>query len=368
MRGDVASTSPAIALDDLSLTIGGFALRNVSLSLRPGEIGVILGPNGAGKSVTLETVAGFHRPDAGRVIISGRDVTALPPERRRVAFILQNFGLFPHLTVAENVAFGLHARGRTQPVPDIPALLARFHLDRVAEARPATLSPGEKQRTALARGLVTEPDVFLLDEPFAALDTRTSERLRDEFRQFIREARIAALFVTHDHLDAISLADKVIVMARGEILQTGTPTDVFQRPTSRFVAEFLGTDNILSGSVTARHAPGCIVETGDGQIAVPACDDRLQVGDDVLLCIRGDAIDVARFGDGLGARSDRAIRVMGTIVALANAGPLVRVTLDCGFLLTAHVLRRTAHERQLELHQEAMAAIDPGAIHLIKGH
>lgn len=366
MRSGGGAANPAFALEDVSLNLGGFALRHINLSLQPGEIGVLLGPNGAGKSITLETVAGFHRPDAGRVIISGRNVTDLPPERRRVAFILQNFGLFPHLTVAENIAFGLHARGRAQARADVDVLLARFHLEKVARARPATLSPGEKQRTALARGLLTQPDVFLLDEPFAALDTRTSDSLREELRRFIREAHIPALFVTHDHVDALALSDKVIVMSRGEIIQTGAATDVFHRPKTRFVAEFLGTENVLSGTVRTAHATGYAIEAGGRQFEVPAGDERRQVGEAVLLCIRADAVDVARSDYGLPVPAGRTVRLTGKIVAIANAGRLVRVTLDCGFFLTAHLLWRTAQERQLQLHQEAVADVDAAAIHLIR--
>ena len=366
MKDDAPGAEPAITLDDLSLTVGGFALRNFSLSLSAGEIGVILGPNGAGKSVTLETVAGFHRPDAGRVLIGGRDVTSLPPERRRVAFILQNFGLFPHLTVAENIAFARHARGRQQPFPDIAPLLARFRLQAVAHARPATLSPGEKQRTALVRGLVSAPDVFLLDEPFAALDARTTESLREELRQFLHGARIPALFVTHDHLDALTLADTVVVMSRGEIVQAGAPDNVFNRPKTRFVAEFLGTENILSGTVTARRAEQYRIDVGGRQFDVPEADGRLRAGDGVLLCLRADAVDVARAGDRPAMRPGPAVRLSGTIVAMAHVGPLVRVTVDCGILLTAHLLQRTAQERQLRPNEDIVADVDPTAIHLIK--
>lgn len=366
MSNGAARQQPAIALENLSLSLGPFGLRGVSFALAPGEIGVILGPNGAGKSVALETVAGFHRPDAGRVIIGGRDVTALPPERRRVAFILQNFGLFPHLTAAENIAFGLHARGRTRSLPDIGALLARFHLEKVAQMRPGTLSPGEKQRVALARGLITDPDAFLLDEPFAALDTRTTDALREELRRFIHEANIPALFVTHDHIDALTLADKVAVMTQGRIVQTGTPAEVFNRPRNRFVAEFLGMENIFSATVIARQSRGWTVGVVGRPVCVAVADQPPQVGDAVLLCIRADAIDVRPSDEGPSGPTGRFERLTGRIVDMANIGSLVRVVVDCGFPLTAHLLRRTAEERGLRPDRPVVADVDIEAIHLIR--
>ncbi|HTY67970.1 MAG TPA: ABC transporter ATP-binding protein [Alphaproteobacteria bacterium] len=350
-----------VAVEQLTLELGEFALLDISLSLDAGEIGVILGPNGAGKSVLLETIAGFHRPAAGRVVISGREVTTKPPEQRHVGFILQNFGLFPHLTAAENISFGLHIRRRQRGSGEIAPLLARFRLEGVADRLPDTLSPGEKQRTALARSLITEPDVFLLDEPFAAIDTRTSDTLREELRQFIRDARIPALFVTHDHLDAVALADKIAVMWEGEIVQSGTPSEVFQRPKNRFVAEFLGVENILAGTIMARHAGGYSVYVGGQRLEVPPGNESLNAEDEVLLCLPADAVDVRQPG---GAASLREFP--GLIVAMASAGPLVRLTLDCGFPLTAHLLRRTVSERHLQPHQAVTVDIDPAAVHLIR--
>jgi len=241
-------------------------------------------------------------------------------------------------------------------------LLARFHLEGIAARAPATLSPGEKQRVALARGLVTEPDVFLLDEPFAAIDTRTSDALRDELRQFIRDARVPALFVTHDHLDAIALADKIAVMGNGKIVQTGTPSEVFQRPRTRFVAEFIGIENVLPGIILVRQLGAYIVDIGGQRLNVPTGGERLAAEDEVLLCLPADAIDVRRPD---GVANPRVLP--GTIVGMAPAGSLVRLTLDCGFSLTAHLLRRTVAERQLQPHQAVAVDIDPAAIHLIKG-
>ncbi len=174
-------SEPAIAVEELSLSIGDFHLGKLDFALGAGEILVMLGPNGSGKSVTLETIAGFHRPDSGRVSIGGRDVTELPPEQRNVAFLVQNFGLFPHLTVEQNVAIALRGQKRTQaaslPYGDVVGLLSHFGITALAQRTPQTLSPGEKQRVALARALAAEPDVFLFDEPFSALDRHTTRAI-----------------------------------------------------------------------------------------------------------------------------------------------------------------------------------------------
>ena len=185
--------SSGLAVEALTLTLGDFHLRSLGLAVSRGQILVILGPNGSGKSVTLETIAGFHRPDSGRVIIGGRDVTKLAPERRNVGFVIQNFGLFPHLNVAQNVAIARRTGGkgieidRTVAVPrDDTGLLAYVGAAHLAHRRPEDSSPGEKQRVALARALASGPDLFLFDEPFAALDAQTRDQLRGELLSFLR--------------------------------------------------------------------------------------------------------------------------------------------------------------------------------------
>ena len=240
--------------------MGSFHLGDINLGVGSGEIVVIFGPNGAGKSVLLETIAGFHRPDSGRIAIGDRDVTRLPPERRNLGFMVQNFGLFPHLTVAGNVALALRARGgRTggggDPIPaDLPGLLGFFGVTHLAERRPAQLSPGEKQRTALARALASRPDLFLLDEPFSALDARTRESLRAELETFLRRTRIPALFVTHDLTEALALADRIVLMRDGAVVQAGAPAEIMRRPAGKFAAALMGIENILAAKRTGDAA------------------------------------------------------------------------------------------------------------------
>lgn len=359
-------SAAALAVESLSLRLGTFRLRDLGFTLDRGEILVILGPNGAGKSVTLETIAGFHRPAAGRILIAGRDVTALPPERRQVGLLFQNFGLFPHLTVAQNVGFGLRARrGWRRETGAVAALMAQFGIAHLSERRPEALSPGEKQRTALARALATQPDLFLLDEPFSALDTGARERLRDHLLEFLRATRTAAIFVTHDHADAAALADRILVLRQGEIVQSGGAAEIFRRPADPFIAEFVGIENILAGRVLADGGGKLAVAIGDA-VLVAAGDRGLARGaTDVRLCIRAEEV---RLGAAAAARAMAARpvnRFEARITALRPLGPLCKVQLDCGFALAAYVLAREVAELGLAPGNRIEAQIDPRAIHVI---
>lgn len=360
-------TQAVIAVEGVSLRLGGFSLRDIDLTVAPGQILVILGPNGAGKSVTLETIAGFHRPRAGRIVIGARDVTDLPPERRRVGLLFQNFGLFPHLTVAANVALGLGARRRwaaRSHDPSLAPLLTRFSIEHLADRLPDDLSPGEKQRAALARALAMQPDLFMFDEPFSALDARSREALREELRTFLREAGIPAIFVTHDQTDAAALADQVAIMDQGTIVQAGPAADVFQAPANAFVADFVGIENRLAGRVIGRAGDRWQVAVGDRLLQ--ARGNRFASGmvSDVFVCIRGE--DVVLRGAGItecgGFMTNRlAMRV----VRVTGLGALCKVVLDGGFPLIACLTRRDAGILGLAPGGEAIVEIDPDSIHLL---
>lgn len=354
-------TAPALAVADLSLRLGGFALQQIDLRVEAGEILVVLGPNGAGKSLTLETIAGFHRPDRGRIAIAGRDVTRLPPEHRHVGLLFQDFGLFPHLDLAGNIALGLHAgraRGRRR---DLQALLAHFGLTGLARRRPSSLSPGEKQRAALARALAAEPDVFLLDEPFSALDMPTRDRLRRELAKFLHEVRVATVFVTHDRGEAAQLADRVAVMRGGRIVQTGPAEAVFEQPASRFVAEFVGFENILEGRVAGRSGEILTVELAGREIRVAAPALAADPPRYVRLCIRAENIDLYPLGGAPG----HGTRISGRTVALDDEGALTRVAIDCGFPLRVCAMTRQLRALRLARGAEIEAVIAPGAVHII---
>jgi len=358
------------ALENVSLALGSFSLRDIGLALGPGEILAILGPNGAGKSVTLETIAGFHRPCAGRIFIGGRDVTGLPPERRGVGLVFQNYGLFPHLTVAANVAFSLGARGRSARGPrgaEVAEALTRFGIAHLSDRRPLDLSPGEKQRTALARALISEPGLFLFDEPFAALDAQTREGLREELGIFLRESAVPAIFVTHDQTDASVLADRVAIMQNGAIVQAGPVADVFRAPASRFVADFLGIENRLAARVVGWAGAYLRVAVGEHVLHVQG-DLSATPARDIFLCIRGEDVVLSHSDPAIPeAKAEGAPinRLRMRVVRVIGFGALCKVLLDGGFLLTACLLRRSVRELGLMPGRDAVVEIAPDSIHLL---
>jgi molybdate/tungstate transport system ATP-binding protein len=350
----------------LSLRLGAFALREVDLRVGPREILVLLGPNGAGKSVTLETIAGFHRPLAGHVAIAGRDVTRLPPERRQVSLLPQNYGLFPHLSVVRNVMLPIAAGGpgRRAARREAERLLLRFAIAPLAARLPGNLSPGERQRAALARALAARSRLLLFDEPFAALDAATREALREELRAFLRDAGIPAVFVTHDLAEAMALADRLAVIAGGRILQQGEAAAVYGAPADRRTAALLGVENILPGRLVGHDAAGWRVRVGE--VALRAAPDAAEPGEaagDLLLAVRAE--DVALRPADAGFSADGVNRLPATVRGLAAGGALVKVRLDCGFPLVACLTRREAGPLGLDAGRPIAAEIAPAAIRLL---
>jgi putative spermidine/putrescine transport system ATP-binding protein len=226
---------------------GQTAVRQLSLEARAGELISLLGPSGCGKTTTLRMVAGFETPDSGRIVLGGRDVTALATRRRGLGMVFQNYSLFPHKTVAENVAFGLRMAGigRAERESRVAEFLDLVQLAGFGNRYPAQLSGGQQQRVALARSLVVRPKVLLLDEPLGALDRNLRESMQFELRSMQQRLNITTLLVTHDQEEALSMSDRVAVMNQGRILQIGAPAEIYDRPKTRFVAEFLGTSNLF---------------------------------------------------------------------------------------------------------------------------
>ncbi|QEU03555.1 ABC transporter ATP-binding protein [Pseudomonas oryzihabitans] len=225
---------------------GRQVLQPLDLDIHPGETLVFLGPSGCGKTTTLRLIAGLEQPDAGgQVLFDDRDVTGLPIERRDVGMVFQNYALFPNLDVAGNIAYGLKIRGLPRAERDarVAELLAMMHLEPLAERRIQQLSGGQRQRVALARALAPRPRVLLFDEPLAALDAQLREQLRADIGALLRELGTTAVYVTHDQQEALALGDRIVVMGEGRIVQIGTPTQIYQRPASRFVAGFVGQLN-----------------------------------------------------------------------------------------------------------------------------
>ena len=360
----------AVAVEALTLTLGAFRLEKLDFALSRGETLVILGPNGAGKSVTLETIAGFHRPDSGRVSIGGRDVTALPPERRKVGFVVQNFGLFPHLSVAQNVAIARRgerpAASRHPAFPpqgDPAALLAYFGVAHLAQRAPQDLSPGEKQRVALARALAGAPDLFLFDEPFAALDAQTRDQLRDELLSFLRALSIPAIFVTHDHTDAMTLADRIVVLRDGTAMQSGAAAEIFRKPATAFVARFVGVENILPGRIVEISGAVATLAVGERTLRAAAPAAAVTAASSVVLAIRAE--DVTIFQPHAAATPPGVNRLDGRVVGRRVMGPLVAIRIDCGFPLNAYLLVPQARAIDLADGSPVAVGIAADAIHIM---
>ena len=261
-----------VRLQDVSKAFGPVeAVREVSLEIDRGELVAVLGPSGCGKTTLLRTIAGFERPDAGRVVVSGEVVAGpdrfLPPERRRIGMVFQDYALFPHLTVTANVSFGLADRPREQREALTRRTLELVGLQHKSNRHPHELSGGERQRVALARALAPEPELVLLDEPFASLDASLRAGLRREVELILRDAEATALLVTHDQEEALSLADRVAVMREGRIVQVGAPEDVYVRPASRWAAQFVGEVNVLAG---VARGSGVETELGTFDLRAPA--------------------------------------------------------------------------------------------------
>jgi len=274
-------TTPAVPVDieGVNLSYGdNHVLKDVSLSIQPGEFFAFLGPSGCGKTTLLRLIAGFNQADTGRVMISGKDISALPPWKRDVGMVFQSYALWPHMTVRKNVAFGLEERGVARPEIErrVNLALDLVGLGHLGERRPSQLSGGQQQRVAVARTVAVEPKVLLLDEPLSNLDAKMRVQVRRELRDLQQRLGLTTIFVTHDQEEANTICDRIAVMNDGTVQQVGTPMELYERPANLFVANFLGTANILQGSVSGAGAQRVFeVEGGvrlpvPGDVAVPA--------------------------------------------------------------------------------------------------
>ncbi|MDE2445995.1 MAG: ABC transporter ATP-binding protein [Alphaproteobacteria bacterium] len=231
------------------------AVDDVSITIAKGEFFAMLGPSGSGKTTCLRLIAGFEQPTSGTISIFGENATGVPPYKRNVNTVFQDYALFPHMTVGENVAYGLMIKGRSRAEREVEARLAleMVKLGGYEDRRPAQLSGGQRQRVALARALVNQPQVLLLDEPLGALDLKLREQMQEELKTLQRKLGITFVFVTHDQGEALSMADRVAIFNNGKIVQSGTPHEIYERPTSRFVADFVGSSNVLSPDFSKAH-------------------------------------------------------------------------------------------------------------------
>ncbi len=288
---------PIVELREVTKKFGQrVAVDHVSLEVPEGRFYSLLGPSGCGKTTTLRLIAGFERPDQGEVLIHGQRVNDLPPYRRNVSTVFQSYALFPHLTVAGNIEFGL--RQAKAPAQErrrrVERVLELVELPGAGPRQPHLLSGGEKQRVALARSMVLEPDVLLLDEPLAALDQKLRRQMRLELKRLQRAVGITFLFVTHDQEEALTLSDAIAVMHRGRLEQVGTPEQIYRRPRTRFVAEFIGSSNLIPGHVTGVTGDAVEVTTAAGLRLGGVSEGPLPApGAAATLLVRPEAVRIA---------------------------------------------------------------------------
>jgi len=308
------------ALDGLGLRVGG------------GEVFVLLGGSGSGKTTLLRCVGGFEVPDAGRIMLEGADISALPAHKRAVNTMFQSYALFPHMSVAENVGFGLRQAGvgKAETAQRVAALLKLVRLEDYGVRRPAQLSGGQKQRVALARALARRPSLLLLDEPFSALDRNLREDTRAEFLRIQRALGITSILVTHDQEEALAMADRIGVMQAGQLAQVGTPVELYERPANRFVAEFMGVANFLPAVVRERGRGTTLLRLAEGNAPVRSTA-AATLGSQVTLALRPERLAMGGTGEN---------RLEGVVTAVSYRGASLDVTVRVGaaMLLVRHPL------------------------------
>jgi ABC-type Fe3+/spermidine/putrescine transport system ATPase subunit len=290
-------TEIAVDLKGVTLTYGPFvAVKNVDLKIDKGSFVTLLGPSGCGKTTILRSIAGLVSPTAGEIVVAGRLINDVPIYKRNIGLVFQNYALFPHKTVADNIAFGLKYRSvpKAQIQTKVKRALDMVRLPGVEQKLPSQLSGGQQQRIALARAIVIEPDVLLLDEPLSALDANLREEMRIELKIIQREVGITTIFVTHDQEEALSLSDRIVVMNHGLIEQNGTPEEVYRRPESKFVASFLGQSNLIAGTIASNARGKAKIALGNGASIEAQAPASAKKGSKVTAVVRAQRIEVGK--------------------------------------------------------------------------
>jgi putrescine transport system ATP-binding protein len=356
-----AAAGPLVRFENVSRRFGGVAaVDGLSLDIHAKEFFALLGPSGCGKTTLLRLLAGFERPDAGRILLDGRDIVATPPHRRPVNMMFQSYALFPHLTVAGNIAFGLRQDGmaKAEIAARVDEMLALVRLEGLGGRRPDQLSGGQRQRVALARSLAKRPLVLLLDEPMAALDKRLREQTQFELMELRARLGMTFVIVTHDQAEAMTVAHRIAVMDRGRIVQAAAPAEIYEQPRSRWVAEFVGDVNLIDGVVLEGGAGiAVIVDRGGRRYQVAA---HLAAGADVAIALRPEKVRIQAGS----VPGDEANAVRGRICDIGYLGgmSIYKVRLDDGAVVKAAVanVARTSGQA-FSAHDEVWLSWPPDA-------
>jgi len=330
----MSSSEDVIRLDGVRKEFGSFvAVHQADFGIRSGEFFALLGPSGCGKTTLLRMIAGFEQPTRGRILLDGVDQVGVPPHRRNVNTVFQQYALFPHMSVFDNVAFGPRSQRRKESElrPKVNEMLEIVRLADKADRRPAQLSGGQQQRVALARALVNLPSALLLDEPLAALDLKLRQAMQIELKRIQREVGITFVFVTHDQEEALTMSDRIAVMSQGRVEQIGTPDEIYNTPASVFVAGFIGTANLLPATLVAHDGGASVVELVSGQrLRGPAVDAA--IGDPLTVMLRPE-----RLLPGVERRGDDAVEGTVTDVIFQGAASRVLLRLPDDTEIVAHV-------------------------------
>ena len=324
---DLTTPAVGIQIEGINLSYGdNHVLKNVDLDIRPGELFAFLGPSGCGKTTLLRLIAGFNTADSGRVLTGGNDISGLPPWKRDVGMVFQSYALWPHMSVARNVAFGLEERRvpRADIARRVKAALDLVGLAALAERKPSQLSGGQQQRVALARTIAIEPKVLLLDEPLSNLDAKLRVQVRRELRDLQQRLGLTTIFVTHDQEEANAISDRIAVMNDGVVQQVGTPKELYEQPTNLFVANFLGTANIAEGRITGEDAARVFESNGGLRVPVPA---GASVPAGARMMFRPQDVAILRNGE---SPSPQAVTASGTIAQREFLGAHVRYGVNTG--------------------------------------
>jgi spermidine/putrescine transport system ATP-binding protein len=338
---DLGDNAAAVVLDRVSKSFRGptgvkTVVQDLSLTIRPGEFFSLLGPSGCGKTTTLRMIAGLERVDSGRILLGGQDATDLPAHARNVNTVFQNYALFPHLSVFDNVAYGLHRQhvAKTELRQRVGEALALVHMDGYAMHRPQQLSGGQQQRIALARSIVTRPTVLLLDEPLAALDLKLRESMQEELKRLQRELQLTFVFVTHDQAEAFAMSDRVAVMEGGALVQVGSPEELYLRPATRFVTTFVGRANFIPASLVEGATMSRPDDVASRQLSETA-DASASATTEPMIFVRPERLSVRA---DVPSDAVEGPRVRGTIVDKTFSGGLttvkVRIRDDAEIMVT----------------------------------